>query len=62
MLLDFSERQHKKILAHLRRERWSRAAAQREPAGAPTQAEAALASVVRVPSCMPCVSDGATLL
>lgn len=47
VLLDFSERQHKKILAHLRKERWSRAAAKREPVGPPTQAEASLASVVR---------------
>ncbi len=52
LLLNFSERQHKKILAHLRKERWHRAAARHEPVGPPTQAESSLASVVRVPSAL----------
>jgi hypothetical protein len=60
MLIAFSERQHRAILQHLRKERWGRNAAQhgrrsgeRQAQQGPTQAEQALASVARVPSSLP---------
>lgn len=69
MLIAFSERQHKSILQHLRKERWGRNAAQhgrrrsqQDEQQGPTQAEQALASVVRLPAFLPsCLMQAAPL-